>query len=390
MNEKRTLTHDQKYKLKIKLKRLSSKAFDKQYKKKKAACQATYRRNKEQKRLNEQAIASVMPTDGRKTEGNRRRRSTINKLRTENMKLQAKISVLQKQVKKLNLLVQKTNESSSPETPPTSPTKLFVSNVSPAAKKRATMRIMDKRENFARGTVSNIRQKFGINISKQYTPSSTMPSQLEETIRDFMCRDDVSKLCPGKNKQINHHQIRYRLNHLTVLHQQFELETKMDIDYHTFRHYVPSFIIKPKVDDWGACLCIICLNPQLKFDKLNQLKSTKPIPKQLLKSMSVDLNEVLNHQESTKQLKDALHQLKHEKFTLTYAEWKKVKLSTSSSAVSKKVSSVASMEDFIKQFSVEVDNLEHHLHRIHQQFKAAKQAKLDAQQSDDIATMQVD
>ncbi|CAF3621786.1 unnamed protein product, partial [Rotaria sp. Silwood2] len=101
---------------------------DKQYKKKKAACQATYRRNKEQKRLNEQAIASVMPTDGRKTEGNRRRRSTINKLRTENMKLQAKISVLQKQVKKLNLLVQKTNESSSPETPPTSPTKLFVSN----------------------------------------------------------------------------------------------------------------------------------------------------------------------------------------------------------------------------------------------------------------------
>ncbi|CAF4308849.1 unnamed protein product, partial [Rotaria magnacalcarata] len=183
----------------------------------------------------------------------------------------------------------------------------------------------------------------------QYKPSSSTPSQLEETIREFMCRDDVSKLCPDKNKHINHHHIRYRLNHLTVLHQQFELETKIDIDYHTFRHYVPSFIIKPKVDDWGACLCINCLNPQLKFDKLHQLKSAKPILKQLLKSMSVDLNEVLNHQESTKQLKDAL-------------------------IISKKVSSVASMEDFIKQFSVEFDNLEHHLHRVHQQFKAAKQA----------------
>ncbi|CAF2102076.1 unnamed protein product [Rotaria magnacalcarata] len=306
MNEKRVLTRDQKYKLKIKLKRLSSKAFDKRYEKKRAACQATYHRNKEQKRLNEQAIASVIPTDGRKTAGNRRRRATINKIRTENMKLQAKISDLQKEMKKLNLLVQKTNESSSPETPPTPPTKLFVSNISPTAKKRVTMRMMDKRESFARGTISTIRQKFGINISKQYKPSSSTPSQLEETIREFMCRDDVSKLCPDKNKHINHHHIRYRLNHLTVLHQQFELETKIDIDYHTFRHYVPSFIIKPKVDDWGACLCINCLNPQLKFDKLHQLKSAKPILKQLLKSMSVDLNEVLNHQESTKQLKDAL------------------------------------------------------------------------------------
>jgi hypothetical protein len=170
-----------------------------------------------------------------------------------------------------------------------------------------------------------------------------------------MCRDDISKLCPDKKKQINNQQIRYRLNHLTVLHQRFEIETKIDIDYHTFVRYVPPFVVKPKVDDWGTCLCITCLNPQMKLDKLNQLKSTKPIIKQLLNSMSVDLSEVLNDQQSTRQLKDALHQLKQEKFTLTYNEWQKVKIIRSSSTVSKKVLLVVTVEDFVTQFCIEIE-----------------------------------
>ncbi|CAF1441672.1 unnamed protein product [Adineta steineri] len=333
------------------------------------------------------ATTSTAAIDGRKVEGNRRRRLNTNKLKIENTKLRAKISDLQEEVKRLNSLIPTTNEPSSPET---SPTKVFVSNLSPAAKKRATVRMMDKKETLARGTISNVRKKFGINISNQYTSSSTSPSELEEAIHDFMCRDDISQPCPDKKKQINHQQIRYRLNHLTVLHQQFELETNIDVDYNTFRRYVPSFIIKPKVDDWGTCLCINCLNPQLKFDKLNQLKSSKPIIKKLFQSMSVDLNEVLNHQESTKQLKDALDQLKHEKFTLTYTEWKKVKTPESASTISKKVTSVATMEDFTKQFLKEIEDLEQHLERVHQQFKAAKQAKRDAEHSSDVATIQID
>jgi hypothetical protein len=142
--------------------------------------------------------------------------------------------------------------------------------------------MIDNKKSVPRGTISAVRRKFGINLSNEYSTPSTTPSQLEEAIRDFMCRDDISKLCPDKKKQINHQQIRYRLNHLAVLHQQLEIETNIDIDYHTFLRYVSPFIVKPKVDDWGTCLCIICVNPQIKFDKLNQLKSTKPIIKQLL------------------------------------------------------------------------------------------------------------
>ena len=76
-------------------------------------------------------------------------------------------------------------------------------------------------------------------------------------------------LCPDTKKQKHQQEIRYRLNHLTILRQRFEMETNIDVDYHTFVHHVPSFIVKPKVDDWGTCLCLICVNPHMKFDKLN-------------------------------------------------------------------------------------------------------------------------
>ncbi|CAF2777232.1 unnamed protein product [Rotaria sp. Silwood2] len=331
-----------------------------------------------------------MKKDLRKKEGHRRHRANINKLKHKNMRLRKRIFDLEQEVKQLTSSLPMINKPSSPETPTPSPTKVFISTLSPAAKKRATLRLINEEENLPRGTVSAVRQKFGINLSNQYSPPSSTPSELEEKIINFKCRDDISKLCPNKKKKINHQQIRYRLNHLTVLHQQFKVETKTNVDYHTFLRYVPSFVVKPKVDDWGTYLCIICINPQIKFDKLNQLKSTKPITKQLVNSMPIDLNEVLNNQQSNKQLKDALHELKREKFSLTYNEWQKVKISGSSSTVSKKVPLVASIEDFIERFLLEIENLKQHLQRVHQQFKAAKEAKVDAQQSLDTVTIQID
>ena len=67
------------------------------------------------------------------------------------------------------------------------------------------------------------------------------------------------------------------------------------------------------------------------------------------------LVKIINNQQSTKQLKDALHQLKHENFSLTYNEWQKVKVSGSTSTISKKVPLVASIEDFIKQLFLEIE-----------------------------------
>ena len=68
----------------------------------------------------------------------------------------------------------------------------------------------------------------------------------EILIPTFAFQAHISKLCPDKKKQIDKLQILYQLNHLTVLHQQFEIETKVDV---IFLRYVPSFLVKPKVDD---------------------------------------------------------------------------------------------------------------------------------------------
>jgi len=35
---------------------------------------------------------------------------------------------------------------------------------------------------------------------------------------------------------------------------------------------VPKYVLKPKANDWGTCLCATCLNPALKYEKLVQEK----------------------------------------------------------------------------------------------------------------------
>jgi Flp pilus assembly protein CpaB len=150
---KTALTRDQKYKKKIKLKRLLSKTFDKGYNKKKAIAQATYRRNKKQK-LNEQTITtSSLATDLRKKEGERRSRVNTKTLKIENMKFRERILELEKEMKQLNLSLRSINENSPHETPTLSPAKLLMSNLSPSAKKRVKLRIMNRKENLRRGKV---------------------------------------------------------------------------------------------------------------------------------------------------------------------------------------------------------------------------------------------
>ncbi|CAF3885140.1 unnamed protein product, partial [Didymodactylos carnosus] len=53
--------------------------------------------------------------------------------------------------------------------------------------------------------------------------------------------------------------------------QRFEAETGIDIDYTTFTQHVPDYIMEPNHDSWGTCLCITCLNPELKTDKLRDM-----------------------------------------------------------------------------------------------------------------------
>ncbi|CAF1555937.1 unnamed protein product, partial [Rotaria sordida] len=54
------------------------------------------------------------------------------------------------------------------------------------------------------------------------------------------------------------------LNHLSTIHQRFISETGNNCHYSTFTRYVPDYVVKPSAGEWGTCLCVTCLNPQVK------------------------------------------------------------------------------------------------------------------------------
>ncbi|CAF5001490.1 unnamed protein product, partial [Rotaria sp. Silwood1] len=64
--------------------------------------------------------------------------------------------------------------------------KLFTNNVSPPAKKRATKRLLNKKKNRPRGSISKLRKRLGVNLSKNYNPPSNTPSTLLEDIEEFL------------------------------------------------------------------------------------------------------------------------------------------------------------------------------------------------------------
>ncbi|CAF4954657.1 unnamed protein product, partial [Rotaria magnacalcarata] len=71
-------------------------------------------------------------------------------MKNKNEKLSNEIKVLRKEnLKMKRLLSQKRSAetSTADTTPMTSPTKLFIDNVSPTAKRRATKRLLNKKEN---------------------------------------------------------------------------------------------------------------------------------------------------------------------------------------------------------------------------------------------------
>jgi hypothetical protein len=272
----------------------------------------------------------------------------ISKLKNENTKLRETVRTLTKEIEKLR--------TSQPLTStPDSPSKVFFDNVSPNAKQRAVLRIKDKKEILPRGSSEQIRRKFGINLSKQSVPTAPSKSSLRTQIEDFLSRDDISKLCPDKHKQIDGHQIRYRLNNLDVLHQQFELESNIDIDYVTFTRYVPSYIKKPNHDSWGTCLCIICLNPQLKYEKMHQLKNKYSCIKSIIDSTPIDLYDLVTDKIKINEFKDNLVKLNKQEIVVTFCEWQKKKIVDCTAPVSTKVPMSISIKEFVQKFISEID-----------------------------------
>lgn len=354
-----TQCYNLKYRRKIQLRRFMSKSFDLEFKTKQTARQQKCRQRKIEAKK-EVAVALAQPAtklDLRKTEGAKRRRANTRKLKIENEKLLNKVQQLQKENLKMERLLsqQCSHEVHNVDTTPVmSPAKLFINNVSPSAKKRATKRLLNQKEHLPRGSISKFRKQLGINLSNDYNPPSDTSSTLQRDIQEFLCQDDVSKPAPDKKKQLNGKQIRYLLNHLSTIHQRFVAETGTNCHYSTFTRYVPDFVVKPNVNDWGTCLCVTCLNPQMKFEKLQGLKSRHSTIKSLLIDGLIDITELVTDEIKTRDFKSNLAIIKNEQFNITYSEWIKKK-ERSNTSVSTKITITSSIDDFVNKFTNEIE-----------------------------------
>jgi hypothetical protein len=349
-----------KYRRKTQFRRKMSKIFDRDFKAKQNARQRKYRQRKKEAQR-EAAIALAPPatkSDSRKAEGIKRRRVSTRKLKNENEKLLNKIQQIQKEnLKMKRLLSQQHSEETNTvgTTPIMSPAKLFINNVSPSAKKRATKRLLDKKENLPRGSISKLREKLGVNLSNNYSTPSSTPSILQKDIEEFLCQDDITKQAPDKKKQLHGKQIRYMLNHLSTIHQRFISESGNNCHYSTFTRYVPDYVLKPSVDDWGTCLCVICLNPQLKLEKLQRIKFRYSVLKTLLGDGLPDITNLVTDEIKTKDFLDNLTKLKDEQFNITYIEWTKKKRDKSNVLVSTKTTLTSSIADFTTKLINEIN-----------------------------------
>ena len=125
-----------------------------------------------------------------------------------------------------------------------------------------------------------IRQEIGINISKHVEMVSSTKSKLGQAIESFFLQEHVTRVCPDKDKYVidentsKEVQLRYRLGPLRSLHQTFCVENIefSDCCLASFVKYVPCYVVKPRDQDWGTCLCMYCTNPQLKLERFISLK----------------------------------------------------------------------------------------------------------------------
>ena len=65
--------------------------------------------------------------------------------------------------------------------------------------------------------------------------------------------------------------LRYRLCTITALFEKFKAENSQECSFSYFAQNCPFNVVKPNPNDWGTCLCAMCLNPEIKLEALGKL-----------------------------------------------------------------------------------------------------------------------
>ncbi|XP_045606047.2 uncharacterized protein [Procambarus clarkii] len=210
--------------------------------------------------------------------------------------------------------------------------------------------------------------------------NKSIPPDIPLLVKEFMLREDVSKACsplPDTAEEIP--DARYRIHYLLILYKQFVAEHGLLCDYKTFGVYVPKNVIKPSAGFWKTCTCFPCINPELKFEKLNSLG--------FLKMSGIELGDILYDTEMENTLMAQLRILRESRDVFSYDAWER----TCSGTIHSKRRSVSEPVGIVvAKFFEELSFLKSHIQKIFCQLDAAKLARERAMHSADEVTIHLD
>ena len=231
----------------------------------------------------------------------------------------------------------------------------ILNSVSPSAKKRAKKRLS------LSGPSNTLKQKLRLDRVKWGEERS---SELENLVVEFLYRDDNSIVTPDKKHAKKG--IRYRCESLKELHAKFLVDHDTECSYAQFTRYVPNYILKPKPEDWGTCLCMVCLNPELKLEA-----AKRNIP-----GISLTLDMVKDGGYS-KEIEKVCIAIKECTKVFNYLEWSKEKADNTktTSYHSKKNALSCSGDKFAKVFLKDMENLYSHAINFKSQYSRIRKLK---------------
>ena len=122
-------------------------------------------------------------------------------------------------------------------------------NALPSAKQRATKKLSLSQH------PSTIRRQFNLN---QINLDVKAKVNLQQQIENYLYRDDNTVVTPDLKKTKKG--TRCQLTSQQELFEIFMVDEAAECSYSQFTRYRPETIIKLKLEDWGTCLCMTCLN----------------------------------------------------------------------------------------------------------------------------------
>ena len=247
--------------------------------------------------------------------------------------------------------------------------------------KRKTLKRLNSSDQFKSNKL--VLRKSGIRPERQKELFKEGNEQ-QKKVKEFLERDDNSATCPDKQKKGT----RYRLALLKVLHEKYCSEFE-DISFSYFCKLIPSGIVKPKPEDWGTCLCKICINPELKLAALAKFDAGS---KRTIDQFSDDHQEVKTFiKDTTQRLNGMLEK------PIEFVEWKQEKERTvnpdetvKNSYFSRKSVEKVKLKDFLELLEKDLVNYVEHITRAIAQFRKIKKVKSDIECDDKQAMVRLD